>query len=256
MLQYLINTTAIWAMSLLLFDIFLRRENYHTYNRVYLVSTLLLGIFLPLFSWRTQTITTTLTPQLYSSNISSTPTSQVNTSGNGVATTPFHLSWPAIIIGLYALGTLLKFFQLAADLLKIWSYYSKGNKHKHGDWTFIETGRSHGPFSFLNCLFVSDMAQYDARQFKTIVQHEEEHRRLRHFADLLLMQLCNIAFWFHPLVYLYSKRLLMVHEYQADRIADIDTNYYQQLLVETSLLHSDVLLAHSFNRSPVKSRII
>lgn len=47
----------------------------------------------------------------------------------------------------------------------------------------------------------------------------------------------------------------MTHEYQADNVAGADITYYQQLLVEASLLYSGVALAHSFNRSPVKSRI-
>ena len=51
MLQYFLNTTAIWLISLVMFDLFLRRESYHSYNRLYLVFTLLLGIFLPLYQW-------------------------------------------------------------------------------------------------------------------------------------------------------------------------------------------------------------
>lgn len=255
MLQYLINTSAIWLTSLLLFDIFLRRENYHSYNRIYLISTLLLGLFLPLVKWRTETITTTFTPHLYSGNISGIPASPVNAGSAVGATTAFHLSWFTAVIIIYALGCLFKFSQLITELLKLRSYYNNSKRHKHGNWTIIETGKAHGPFSFLNCLFVSDMAQYDASQLEIIILHEAEHRKLKHFADLLLLQLCSIIFWFHPLIYIYNKRLLMVHEYQADGVADIDTSSYRQLLVETSLLHSDLPLTHSFNRSPVKSRI-
>lgn len=257
MLQYLINTTAIWLMSLLIFDIFLRKENYHGYNRIYLTGTLLLGIFLPLLSWKTKIITTTFTPHLYNSNVPVTFASPINTVGSRTitASSPSPLSWITIIIGLYALGVLFKLSQLAAELLKLRNYYNKGNKHQHGGWTIIETGKTHGPFSFLNCLYVSNVTQYDAQQFEIIVQHETEHRRLRHFADLLLIEFSSIIFWFHPLVHLYNKRLLMVHEYQADKIVGNDITYYQQLLVETSLLYSGGLLTHSFNRSPIKGRI-
>lgn len=52
MLQYIINASAIWLMSLILFDIFLRKENFHAYNRFYLLFTLLLGALLPLLQWQ------------------------------------------------------------------------------------------------------------------------------------------------------------------------------------------------------------
>src|ERR1019366_7531043 len=52
MLQYLLNVTAIWLMSLVLFDVFLRRESYHRYNRFYLQFTFLLGALFPLVQWQ------------------------------------------------------------------------------------------------------------------------------------------------------------------------------------------------------------
>ncbi len=47
MLQYLFNMTMIWLISLLLFDLFLKKESYHGYNRLFLLVTFCMGIFLP-----------------------------------------------------------------------------------------------------------------------------------------------------------------------------------------------------------------
>ena len=52
MLQYLFNATAIWLLSLIIFDVFLKKGNYHGYNRFYLLITFILGIFLPLWQWQ------------------------------------------------------------------------------------------------------------------------------------------------------------------------------------------------------------
>src|ERR1019366_1907029 len=52
MLQYLLNVTAIWLISLVLFDVFLRRESYHNYNRFYLLFTFLLGALFTLVQWQ------------------------------------------------------------------------------------------------------------------------------------------------------------------------------------------------------------
>jgi len=51
MVSYLLNVSAIWLLSLLCFDIFLKRETYHAMNRAYLLATLVLGLLIPLMTW-------------------------------------------------------------------------------------------------------------------------------------------------------------------------------------------------------------
>jgi len=86
--------------------------------------------------------------------------------------------------------------------------------------------------------------------------HERRHYTLLHFADLLLMQLAKIVFWFHPLAYAYNKHLLLVHEFQADKVSAQEPQQYGQFLVEQALLQTAPVLSHSFNRSPIKKRIV
>jgi hypothetical protein len=89
-----------------------------------------------------------------------------------------------------------------------------------------------------------------------IVSHESRHSSLFHLADLILLQIAKVIFWFHPLVYVYNKRLLLVHEYQADSVAAPQPQAYGRFLVEQALLQSAPSVAHSFNRSPIKNRIV
>src|SRR5579875_2038504 len=49
MVQYLLNLTAIWLLSLFLYEVLLKKESFHNYNRGYLLFTLMLGILLPLW---------------------------------------------------------------------------------------------------------------------------------------------------------------------------------------------------------------
>ena len=89
-----------------------------------------------------------------------------------------------------------------------------------------------------------------------ILLHEQRHTTLLHFADLLLMQTSCIAFWFHPLVYAYNKRLLLVHEYQADNASARQPQVYGRFLAEQAVLQAAPSITHSFNRSPIKNRIV
>ncbi len=89
-----------------------------------------------------------------------------------------------------------------------------------------------------------------------ILVHEKRHTSLFHFIDLLLLQTARLLFWFHPLVYIYNKRLLLVHEYQADGAAANQPKVYGSFLVEQAMLQPAPTLTHSFNRSPIKNRIV
>ena len=252
MLQYLLNATAIWLISLVLFDVFLKKESYHVYNRFYLLLTFLLGALLPLVHW----------PQDAAPVMQAAvklPVQQVLIAKEQVinAATPVShaFDWDQVLGGIYVIGVLVAISLLLIDIVKLAAYYRGGPRTKDGKWLVIETGKEHAPFSFLNTLFVNSRAQYSDEEWEMILVHEQRHTALLHFADLLLMQAARVLFWFHPLIYVYNKRLLLVHEYQADKTAKQPAQVYGRFLVEQAILQSAPALSHSFNRSPIKNRI-
>jgi hypothetical protein len=251
MLQYLLNTTAIWLISLVLFDVFLRRESYHGYNRCYLLFTFLIGIFLPLWQWQD-------TGTRFSATLEH-PVQQVLIAKQNIvaATTPsVSITLTQWLAGIYLLGVLVALSLLTVDIFKLIAVYKTGNKTRQGNWRVIETGKNHAPFSFMKMLFVSNKKMYSSGEWNIILVHEQRHTSLLHFADLLLMQLARVAFWFHPLAYVYNKRLLLVHEYQADRVSAQQPQEYGRFLIEQAVLQTAPVITHSFNRSPIKNRIV
>ncbi|RYZ29740.1 MAG: M56 family peptidase, partial [Sphingobacteriales bacterium] len=48
MLQHLIYTSIIWLACLVVYEVLLRRESFHQANRLYLLASLVGGLFLPL----------------------------------------------------------------------------------------------------------------------------------------------------------------------------------------------------------------
>ncbi len=250
MLQYLINTTAIWLISLVLFDVFLRRETYHAYNRLYLLGTFLLGLLLPL--WDSSSAKMYELPALQ-------PVQRVTEVRQNIVTAASasslneHISW---WLWAYVAGVLVVLVILAIDTFKLIRLYKAGTISYEDGLMIVETGQAHTPFSFLKAVFVESRARYSAEEWQTVIAHERRHATLGHFADVLLMQLARAAFWFHPLAYLYNNRLLTVHEYQADRESALPPRQYGQFLIEQALLQTSPVIAHSFNRSPIKNRII
>src|SRR6185437_11858842 len=123
MLQYLLNATAIWLMSLVLFDVCLKRESYHGYNRAYLLFTLLLGALLPLWQW-----------QVDGGNYGAVlehPLDRVITAKQTIvaAGTPAtSVSWEQWLWGIYLLGALVALCVLFVDVIKLVALYRSGKK--------------------------------------------------------------------------------------------------------------------------------
>lgn len=250
MIQYLVNSTAIWLISLLVFDVSLRRESYHTYNRFYLLATFLLGLLLPLVQWQSYEYLQAGLQQ---------PVQQVIVVKDAIernAAVQQTFDWERWTGFAYMQGVIVALILLALDIVKLTRYYAMGVKTKYGSWTVVTTARNHAPFSFRKLLFVNTREQYSEEEWNMLFIHEQQHTRRLHVLDLMLMQLARVVFWFHPLVYIYNKRLLMVHEYQADSVPSVKPQEYGHFLVEQALLQSAPAITHSFNRSPIKKRIM
>jgi beta-lactamase regulating signal transducer with metallopeptidase domain len=254
MLQYLINCSAIWLLSLLCYDLFLRRNTFHNYNRIYLLGTLIGGMLIPFLSLENE-------KRLY----------QETTPNNGLERTieikkylvtaaqikpTQSLDWIFWLKIIYITGVVLSLCVLLADLLKTIRLYKEGNKTNIDGLHIIETQQVHSPFSLFGLIFLSAQQPYDEEQLSMILMHEKRHNHLLHSIDLLVVQLVKIIFWFHPLPYIYRLRLLMVHEYQADVVVAAPLADYGAFLVEQSFLQNTPSIAHSFHRSPIKNRII
>lgn len=253
MLQYCLNVTAIWLMSLVLFDIFLKRQSHHGYNRAYLLLTFALGFLLPLWEWQERTnIDNNEAAVLKPADAVAVLKHNVTEAEPVQAFMNFD-NW---LMLLYAAGVVISLALLVKEAFVIARLYRKGRKSKDGVWTIVETGKKHSPFSALNTIFISNKQDYETEELHTIMTHEQKHVVAFHFIDLLIMQLSKTLLWFHPLVYVYHQRLMMVHEYQADRSAVTEPASYGKFLLEQAMLHRAPDLSHSFNRSPIKNRII
>lgn len=251
MLQYIINSTAIWLLGLIVFNLLLRKEAHHGYNRMYLLMMLFAGALVPLWSWDYDSV-------IYATGVGGPIAEQaaevrdVIVSGTGEQL----LGWEDWLQIIYLTGVGISALLLAKDIVIITALYSKGEKSKDGTWTIVETGKSTSPFSAFRYVFISHKGNYTDDELQMILAHEEQHGHLLHVVDVLVSRMFTILFWFNPVVYLLEKRLLMVHEYQADLAVRNQPSVYGKFLVEQSVLNAAPVLAHSFTRSPLKKRLL
>ena len=255
MIQYIINCSAIWLLSLLIYDLFLRRSTFHVYNRFYLLGTFLAGICIPLISFVQKSNFSPQTKKDYgiektfelkSNLVAATQTGAVSRD----------IGWETALLLVYLFGLIVSVSFMLKDIIQIFRLYQNGNKSFTNRVGIIETQKNHSPFSFFGYIFLSSKSSYTDQQLSMILTHEKCHNRLWHAADLLFMQLCKIVFWFHPLPYLYTRRLLMVHDYQADKAVEEPLAEYGNFLVEQTIFTPSPIIAHSFYHSPIKKRIL
>jgi beta-lactamase regulating signal transducer with metallopeptidase domain len=265
MVAYIINVTIVWLTYLLLYELFLRKEHFHQANRFYLLASMVLGLLLPTtsisrlmpvdriaMSPRATQIYSTVASPLFAQEHHIAPAAAETPQ----ATPPQPLmSATAILWSIYLIGVFIFIFIIALEAIKLRQLYVAGKKHVDDRGVLVETGKSHGPFSFFNIVFVKSRGDYNAQQWQQILRHEREHGSQWHSADNLVILLLRAVFWFHPLPHIYHRRLRLVHEFQADEAASETPSVYGAFLLEQHMLQGTPMLAHSFYYSPLKIRI-
>ena len=128
-------------------------------------------------------------------------------------------------------------------------------KRRVGRWIrLVEHSEEYGPFSWMNCIVISDRENGFAR--RASMHHELSHIRLLHPLDLVLILLCTLV---NPVCWLVMKEIKVVHEYEADDEVinhyHIQSREYQRLLILRTVGAEAYALACSFNLN-IKKRII
>ncbi|WP_046755073.1 M56 family metallopeptidase [Kordia jejudonensis] len=244
MIQYLIQVVAFQLLFLVAYDLFLKKETFFQWNRVYLIFSSLISFALPFI--KIQSFQNAV-PQEYIILLPEI----VLTPGKAVEVIAPSWNWYLIIgIGVSSVLFIYKIVQLIR--LKL-----KGIVVRKGNYNIIKIPNSTAAFSIFNFVFIGSDIQEEKLQ--DILSHELVHIREKHSLDLLYFELLRILCWFNPLVYIYQKRISEVHEYIADASVVKENNtsdYYEKLLAEVFQTQHFSFTNQFFKHSLIKKRII
>lgn len=252
MVAYLTDVTLLWTVSLLAYLGLFRKTTFHSTNRIVLLGTLLLGLLLPLWP-QSIAVAPASVPQFYYP----AQVARISTAKAAVVEQVVSQTRPAFAISislLYGIGCVVAALFYLRGLFQLTRLTRSARRRTDSGMTFYETRVPHAPFSFLGKTFLTAADHYTPADLHLILQHERRHRDYRHTVDILLLLALRIAFWFHPLVYLYDYLLKQLHEFQADAFARAEPQPYGYLLLQEGTNHS-FSLVHSFSHSPLKNRI-
>ena len=228
----------------------LEKETFHRLNRILILGCLIMSFAIPLVHFTGGTNPTVdmvrqavLLPEVLI---------------NGNAKELSVWSWADIMTCIYIIGVVAIFtmtvVQTASLILRLRKCEhitdNRGN-------TIVLTDCATSPFCLFHYIVMSRDDYANNRSF--ILTHEQEHIRLRHYIDLIILQFATIIQWFNPFVWLIGKNLKAIHEFEVDEAVlnkGIDATQYQKFLVVKAVGNRLQPFANNLNKESLKRRII
>ena len=263
-LLYSIKSAIVLTMLYLPYMLMLRRESFFRFNRMVLLSILLLSLVLPLCNipWMSldhQPVVQAAQLQMLELGIPVHVLPEVQVLAEGAASqgtsrfSVFFLVSLIYIIGMVAL-LMMRLWQVARLQFGLRQGVLWHNDEQ-GVRIYCHSGDV-APFSWMRNIVINEK-DYDEAG-REIVLHEMGHIQGRHSWDVVLLTLVQMLQWWNPLCYVLGISLRDVHEYEADNFVleqGISAQGYQLLLIRKAVGSGGYPFANSFNHSLTKKRI-
>ena len=254
MMLYVIKAAITLALLYSCFFLFLSKETFHRFNRCMLVGIMLVSLFMPMFHFTTSH-PTTLNEEVYIVQNyiehDTTPIIVTEQQAQGI-------TWIQALTWIYMAGVVLMLILTLVQATSLIRFMSSGVRHTDSQGnTVILHNNDVPPFSIFRYIVMSVKDYESSRQY--ILTHEQEHIRLGHTYDLLLLQGMKTLMWFNPFIWFLSRDLKAVHEYEADQAVinqGIDAKSYQQLLVMKVVGNRLQPFTNNLNHGSLKKRIV
>ena len=249
-LPYIIKSAMALALLYVCIIPLLEKETFHRLNRILILGCLIMSFAIPLVHFTGRTNPTVdmvrqavLLPEVLI---------------NGNANEQSVWSWADIIICIYIIGIVAIFSMTVVQTVRLtkWLRQCEHITDNRGN-TIVLTDCATSPFCLFHYIVMSRDDYANNRSF--ILTHEQEHIRLRHYIDLIILQCAIIVQWFNPFVWLIGKNLKAIHEFEVDEAVlnkGIDATQYQKFLVIKAVGNRLQPFANNLNKESLKRRII
>ena len=287
-LIYLIESGLCISVLFLVYLFLLKKETYFRFNRIYLISIVVISSVLPLLHFninldndsnyqsyfnKIDRIKTSYTQVFEVEDIQETGVvnlvaekSTNNPEQFKAGSTPikhtskannYKWSYFHLILLIYIIG--ISFLIIRSGVLFRWVYktFLVSKKERFSNYTIVDVPKDIAPFSFFKFIFLSK-ENIDPNQLQQIIEHEKIHISQNHSVDLLLVQLLCIMHWYNPIVWIMLKAVKTNHEFIADSEV-ISEGYnvldYQELLLNQFISFPTIKVVNNLNLTSIKDRI-
>ena len=255
MLVFILKSAITLALLYSCFFILLSKETFHRFNRVMLLGIMVAAFVVPMLH------ITTEHPTIINEEVQLIE----NMTDRGIvfiyedeATEPQpQINWVQVMMWVYLTGVAVMLIITLIQVINLVRLMRGGiqQKDEQGNTIILINGEI-PPFSIFHFIVMSVKDYESGRQY--ILTHEQEHIRLGHSYDLLLMQVLKTIQWFNPFVWFISRDLKTIHEYEADQAVinqGIDAKQYQLFLVKKVVGNRLQPFTNNLNHGSLKKRI-
>lgn len=247
MITYLIEAGLIHLSFYLIYLLLLRKETQYQLRRYFLVGTTLVAVVVPFLDLPLLPASNTPTVSEAINTLEPVFITGERAAGFEAFTKGYQFEWIHLIalISVVFLGYfILSIGSISRNLKKS----SRSSLYGIPVWLQREENPS---YSFFNWIFIGRDRE------ELIVLHEKGHTLHRHTADILLLNMFRVFFWWLPSSWWVLKELRLIHEFQADAYAmkHADAGYYKKLLIGNALSSVNMSLASSFHHGTLLKRL-
>ena len=253
---FIIKSAILLMLLYSCFFIFLSKETFHRFNRIMLLGIMLASVVIPVFRITTEHPTFIneefqhLQTFINETPYAVAPSYDVYEKDEGT-------TWVQALVWTYMAGAAVMIIITIVQVVSLMRFMRGGLRHTdtQGNTVILLKG-DFPPFSIFRYIVMS-VNDYEYSR-KYILAHEQEHIRLGHSYDLMLLEVMKIFQWFNPFIWFISRDLKTIHEYEADQAVinlGIDAKSYQQLLMMKVVGNRLQPFTNNLNHGSLKKRI-
>ena len=253
-LIHILKSSACLALFYLCYRMLLSKETFHRFNRILLLSIIMLSFLLPFIEVTMQKMPEmTVFFLLLEEAMETYETQHLDV----LAETPNRFPWNTLIFSVYVSGTLFFLLRHAWSIGRMLCLLRTCRKEEREDGITLYIHQAKvAPFSWMKLMAISE--EDLEKHSEAILAHERAHIRNHHSWDLLLAQACVFLQWFNPAAWLLKKELQTIHEYEADEYVirnGMDASTYLLSMIEKTVGTRLFTIANSFNQSLLAKRV-
>jgi TonB family protein len=253
-LNYLLEANIGLSAFLILYFILLKQETDFRIKRAYMLTAIVVSIVFPLFHFSSSTQVPSLSQMIPPTWL---PEVVVSAEGDApIASGPAPSIW-LLLNSIYTVGAMLFLVIFIVRLGSLLKKIRWSSTSRYDSFHVVESEENISSFSFFSFIFIGQANKLSRSDKQQIIRHESIHAKQFHSIDILLIHSLSILFWFNPLLGMYKKIFVQLHEFEADAraVENNDANDYCNLMARVALLSADIKLANHFSNSLTLKRI-
>lgn len=217
-----------------LYWMLLRKEKIFTFNRYFLIISVIFSFAVPFISIPVHIINESQPKEIISILYSVPEKSQ---SAGGVktvieepgseplinqSTAPAEVSegraknTGIILLVIYLSGFTLMLFRFCRNIFTVRRLYLNAELIENEFHNIALIQQKINPFSFLRTIYLNRDDYFGDLIAPNVISHELQHVRQFHSRDIIFFELIHIVFWFNPVLFLFKRAARINHEYLAD----------------------------------------